>query len=101
MAIYFLRGRLPWQGLKAKNSSDKNRLIMESKKAQDVAGLCAGLPEEFDRYMTLVKNADREKLPDHDMLREWFRKLGESEGMENDNVFDWTVRMYLQQTRKH
>ena len=49
--VYFANGKLPWQGLKAPNSTDKDRLVMERKMALSVEALCEGLPQEFAQYM--------------------------------------------------
>jgi serine/threonine protein kinase len=42
--IYFLKGELPWQGLKAKNMKEKYEKIMEKKISTNVEILCKGLP---------------------------------------------------------
>ena len=44
--LYFLRGELPWQGLKAKNMKEKYEKIMEKKISTSVDYLCKGFPEE-------------------------------------------------------
>ncbi|KAK3700535.1 hypothetical protein LTR37_015936 [Vermiconidia calcicola] len=44
MIIYFIQGRLPWQGLKAHSTSEKYRLVMEKKMTLDPDELCSELP---------------------------------------------------------
>ena len=100
MMIYLLRGQLPWQGLKAHSDGDKARLVMEKKIALNVEDLCAGLPAEFVEYMTYVKTHPHGALPDYLKLRELFHSVAEREGIEFDNVFDWTVRLYLEEDGK-
>ena len=45
--IYFLRGELPWQGLKAKNIKEKYQKIKEKKINTKLEDLCAGMPSNF------------------------------------------------------
>lgn len=42
--VYFLRGELPWQGLKAKTMKEKYEKIMEKKIATQIDTLCKGFP---------------------------------------------------------
>ena len=44
--IYFLRGDLPWQGLKAKNIKEKYQKIKEKKLNTDLNELCLGMPSK-------------------------------------------------------
>ena len=43
--IYFLRGRLPWQGLSADNHVERRQMIGEMKQATPIEELCDGLPQ--------------------------------------------------------
>jgi hypothetical protein len=63
MLMYFVRGRLPWQGLKAKRDA-KYLLVLEKKQATSASELCAGLPTAFEDYMNHVHNLHGEDLPD-------------------------------------
>jgi hypothetical protein len=49
--IYFLKGTLPWQGLKAKNAQKKYRLILEKKQQVSIAQLSAGCPSQFGEFL--------------------------------------------------
>lgn len=44
--IYFLRGELPWQGLKAKNVKEKYAKIKEKKINTNLEELCEGMPSK-------------------------------------------------------
>ena len=54
--IYFLKGRLPWQGLKARNASRKYKMIMEKKQSTSIASLCAGCPAAFSEYLSFCRS---------------------------------------------
>lgn len=94
MLIYFIRGRLPWQGLKAKRDA-KHLLVLEKKQAISASELCAGLPTEFEEYMNYVRNLRYEDRPDYRHLRKMFNKLFRRQGLEDDHVFDWTIGEFL------
>lgn len=49
--IYFLKGLLPWQGLKAKNASKKYMLILNKKQSVSIAQLCQGCPNQFAEFL--------------------------------------------------
>jgi casein kinase 1 len=42
--MYFLRGSLPWQGLKAATNKQKYEKIGEKKQVTSIKDLCAGYP---------------------------------------------------------
>ena len=51
MLIYFLKGKLPWQGLKANDKRTKYGLILENKLKTPISSLCEGLPKEFAEFL--------------------------------------------------
>lgn len=94
MALYFLLGSLPWQGLKASNRQEKYRLVFERKKTIEVAELYHGLPAEFATYLSYIRGLGDQGQPDYKYLRILFDSLFRREGFEYDNVFDWTIREF-------
>jgi hypothetical protein len=98
MLVYFMRGRLPWQGLKAKRHA-KYPLVLEKKQATSASELCAGLPAEFADYINYVHNLRDEDRPDYQHLRKIFTKLFRRQGFEYDSVFDWTIANMHAETR--
>jgi hypothetical protein len=96
--IYFLRGSLPWQGLKAKTEKQKDKLILEKKKSISIHELCEGLPREFEMYFEHVSFLRFDQNADYIFLRGLFRNLFLRERYEFDGVFDWTVLKLLEQT---
>lgn len=87
--IYLLKGHLPWQGIKVKTQQNKLELIAQTKFRLPVEELCEGLPEEFASYLHYVRNLRHMEMPDHTMIRQFFRDLAEREGIEYDSKFDW------------
>jgi casein kinase 1 len=45
--MYFLRGSLPWQGLKAATNKQKYEKIGEKKQTTPIKDLCEGYPGEY------------------------------------------------------
>lgn len=95
LLIYFIRGSLPWQRLKATSRVQKYKLIMEKKKGTSIEELCNGLPEEFASYLRYVRSLCFGEKPDYGHLRKAFGNLFVRERFERDNVFDWTVLKFL------
>jgi len=63
--MYFLRGILPWQNLKAQGKKDKYERIMEKKMQTPVEVLCKGFPTECGTYLQYCKNLRFEDKPDY------------------------------------
>ncbi|KAG5638267.1 hypothetical protein H0H81_000912 [Sphagnurus paluster] len=89
--MYFLRGSLPWQGLKAATNKQKYEKIGEKKQTTPIKELCEGFPEEFGIYLNYVRKLGFEEAPDYDFLRELFAKVLKSSGDIEDGVFDWNL----------
>ncbi|KAG5644374.1 hypothetical protein DXG03_008602 [Asterophora parasitica] len=89
--MYFLRGGLPWQGLRAATNKQKYEKIGEKKQTTPINELCEGFPEEFSIYMNYVRKLGFEETPDYDFLRELFTKVLKTLGEAEDGVFDWML----------
>ncbi|CEI91319.1 hypothetical protein G6F70_006225 [Rhizopus microsporus] len=89
--MYFLRGSLPWQGLKAATNKQKYEKIGEKKQTTAIKDLCDGYPEEFGIYLQYVRKLGFEETPDYDFLRSLFTKAIEKIGEVEDSVYDWML----------
>lgn len=92
--LYFCRGSLPWQGLKAATKKQKYDRIMEKKMTTPTESLCRGFPNEFAIYLNYTRSLRFDDKPDYSYLRKIFRDLFVREGFQYDYVFDWTVYKY-------
>ncbi|KAI0320735.1 CK1/CK1/CK1-G protein kinase [Amylostereum chailletii] len=89
--MYFLRGSLPWQGLKAATNKQKYEKIGEKKQTTAIKELCEGFPEEFGIYLNYVRKLGFEETPDYDFLRELFSKVMKNNNDVDDQVYDWNL----------
>nr|KJB54404.1 hypothetical protein B456_009G032600 [Gossypium raimondii] len=94
--MYFLRGSLPWQGLKAGNKKQKYEKISEKKVSTSIEALCRGYPTEFASYFHYCRSLRFNDKPDYAYLKRIFRDLFIREGFQFDYVFDWTILKYQQ-----
>lgn len=90
--VYFCRGQLPWQGIRARTKKEKYDKIMEKKMTTPADVLCRGLHQEFAIYLNYVRSLRFDDKPDYSYLRKLFRDLFVREGFQYDYVFDWTIR---------
>ncbi|XP_045476015.1 casein kinase I-like isoform X2 [Harmonia axyridis] len=89
--MYFNRGSLPWQGLKAATKRQKYERISEKKMSTPLEELCKGYPGEFFRYLHYCRQLKFEQNPDYNYLRQLFRTLFHRQGFTYDYVFDWNM----------
>ncbi|XP_050357670.1 casein kinase I isoform X4 [Nymphalis io] len=89
--MYFNRGSLPWQGLKAITKKQKYERISEKKMSTPVEVLCKGFPAEFSMYLNYCRGLCFEEAPDYMYLRQLFRILFRTMNYQYDYTFDWTI----------
>ncbi|KAJ3326669.1 casein kinase I [Blyttiomyces sp. JEL0837] len=98
--MYFLRGSLPWQGLKAATNKQKYEKIGEKKQSTPIKELCDSFPEEFSIYLKTVREYKFEEQPDYDALRGLFNRVMARNNEVDDGVFDWMIALDAQRKEK-
>ncbi len=73
--IYFLKGRLPWQDVKAKTKEERYKLIHEIKSKSTIESLCKDIPNEFRELLTYVKQLQFEEKPFYPKFYACFQNL--------------------------
>uniref|UniRef100_A0AAR2M233 non-specific serine/threonine protein kinase n=1 Tax=Pygocentrus nattereri TaxID=42514 RepID=A0AAR2M233_PYGNA len=95
MFMYFLRGSLPWQGLKADTLKERYQKIGDTKRNTPIEVLCENFPEEMATYLRYVRRLDFFEKPDYDYLRTLFTELFERKGYTFDYTYDWVGRQIV------
>jgi casein kinase I family protein HRR25 len=89
--IYFCRGSLPWQGLRAQTKKQKYDRIMERKMTTSTESLTRGLPLEFTMFLNYTRSLRFDDKPDYIYLRRMLRDLYARQRYIYDYIFDWTI----------
>jgi len=89
--MYFIRGQLPWQGMKGNSKKEKYDRIMEKKMSTPIEVLCKGYPSEFVTYLNYCRSLRFEDRPDYAYLRRFLKDLFFRENYQYDYIFDWTI----------
>ena len=87
--MYFLRGSLPWQGLKIDKKDDRYKKIYEKKKATSPEELCSGFPNELCEYIKYTRHLDFEAKPDYIYLKGLLKNIMMKNSFEFDFYYDW------------
>ena len=98
--MYFLRGELPWQGLKANSKEDRYKKILDKKKETSSSELCRNYPTEFYQYVEYTKNLKYEEDPDYEMLKKLFSDVIMKRNEKMDYVYDWTTNEDLKRRKE-
>eukprot|EP00824_Muranothrix_gubernata_P003739 TRINITY_DN1472_c0_g1_i1.p1 TRINITY_DN1472_c0_g1~~TRINITY_DN1472_c0_g1_i1.p1 ORF type:complete len:305 (-),score=24.32 TRINITY_DN1472_c0_g1_i1:69-983(-) len=99
--MYFSRGSLPWQGLRAATKKHKYEKISEKKMSTPTELLCRGYPSEFATYLNYCRALRYDDKPDYSYLRKMFKDLFFREGYQYDYMFDWTLFKHKHQDGAH
>jgi hypothetical protein len=75
--MYFLKGSLPWQGLKIDKREDRYKKICDKKKSTSADELCQGFPKEFSQYINYTRNMGFDAEPNY--------------GCKYDSEYDWVT----------
>ena len=90
--VYFMKGSLPWQGLKAKTTEEKYQKIKEKKISISFGELCRELPDEFKTFIQYARDLNFEEKPDYSYLKNIIRKISEKNQLTfNYNKYDWIL----------
>ena len=63
---YFLRGSLPWQGLRARDKATKYSLILAKKQACSAEALLAGFPTQLATLLTYARQLEYGEAPQYE-----------------------------------
>ena len=91
--LYFLRGSLPWQGLKAKTINEKYNKIMKTKIQTSLTNLCKGFPIEIEKFLNYTRDLTFDETPDYNFLHKLVKDVCDKNNIQFDNVFDWTLKL--------
>ena len=88
MMIYFIKGELPWQNLKAKSKKEKYSKIYQKKKQTVNSELCNFLPDEIKTFLSYIINLNQKQNPDYAKLMNLISNLMKKYGYINDSQFE-------------
>ena len=99
--VYFMKGSLPWQGLKASNVKEKYEKIKRKKMYTSLDNLCLGLPDEFKTFIQYARDLKFEDRPDYSYLNNIIRQICEKNKLTiNYSKYDWFLKEKAEREEK-
>ena len=100
--IYFIKGELPWQGIKYKTKSEKYSKILEIKKKSTIKGgeLCESIPAEFQTIIDYIIGLEFTEKPNYSMIKNIIEMILAKLNYHNDLQFDWYNLEFLKNLYK-
>ena len=90
MLIYFMRGKLPWQGVTGDKKIERYLKIYKMKKNVSPEDLCKSLPKQMEEFMRYIKQLEFEQEPDYKYLKGLFESILQKRNESNDQlIFSW------------
>ena len=95
--IYFLKGKLPWQDVKAKNKEERYKCILNIKSKETVDSLCQDIPAEFTELLRYVKSLQFDARPIYNKFYYSFQnlinKLNSGQTEEKNFSYIWEKKL--------
>ncbi|KAK7195389.1 casein kinase 1 isoform 2 [Novymonas esmeraldas] len=92
LLAYFMRGNLPWQGLKTPKKDTRFERIRDVKVATTPADLCAGYPHQLGDLVEYARSLEFEAEPDYNYCVELLSTAIADMGEEYDYCYQWIER---------
>ncbi|KAG5498851.1 hypothetical protein JKF63_03140 [Porcisia hertigi] len=89
---YFMRGSLPWQGLKLSKRDSHFESIRDIKIATSPAELCRGYPCQLATYVEYARSLEFEAEPDYNLCLQLLSAAIADMGEEYDYCYQWIDR---------
>eukprot|EP00928_Gymnodinium_smaydae_P095473 TRINITY_DN8222_c1_g1_i5.p1 TRINITY_DN8222_c1_g1~~TRINITY_DN8222_c1_g1_i5.p1 ORF type:complete len:345 (+),score=49.91 TRINITY_DN8222_c1_g1_i5:143-1036(+) len=89
---YFLRGRLPWQGMQGSTESERHKKILDKKMSTSMHELCCRAPRELAELCAYSERSHCDANPDYTYLKRSVRHALSRFGSNHVCRFDWTGR---------
>jgi serine/threonine protein kinase len=90
--MYFLRGNLPWQGLKLNKGDDRYKKIYEKKKNTTPEELCVGYPKQFCEFIKYARSLSFEQEPNYNYLKKLIYNVMNKYDYSFDYLYDWGIK---------
>lgn len=87
--LYFVKGSLPWQNLKANGKKEKYEKIMDKKLTIPLDRLCSDLPDEFKQLFMYSRTLEFEDKPDYAYIKKLFKAVMDRENYQMDFNYCW------------
>ena len=95
MLVYFLKGRLPWQGIRKKKGKSDLKKIGEIKICTSVEKLCEDDPNCFRQYLDYCRKLSFDSTPNYEYLINLFAESG------IESKLEWNVDIVPNQSIKN
>ena len=90
MIIFFMRGKLPWQGVTGTKKMERYLKIYKMKKNVTPEDLCKSLPNQMVQFTKYIKNLEFEQEPDYNYLRGLINSILKQRKVNLDSlIFSW------------
>ena len=89
LILYFLRGSLPWQGLKISSRSKRFKTISNLKKTVKLENLCSNFPPEILLFCKYTRKLGFTENPKYEYMKNLFISILNRNGEKNDKRFSW------------
>ena len=89
MMLFFLKGSLPWQGLKISSRPKRFETITKLKKTTKLETLCEGLPPEILLFCKYTRKLGFTENPKYEYMKSLFNSILCNYRLKNDKIFSW------------
>ena len=89
--IYFMKGKLPWQGLQVKLRKEKCEALLKKKMEVSVTDVCSSLPDIVGNYLHYCRSLTFEETPNYSDIRKDFKSYIMEEKIDVNFSFDWVI----------